>query len=230
MKKIIYVLRLTGISIIFLLLCLPAWAQPGILQGWVRDKKGNPLAGASVTIKGIRIGTATDLAGHFKLKLPPGKYVLTVTFIDHSALQERITITKGASVKKNFTTAEVYKQCREVVVLCPRPKQRLTNISNVFRKDSVSTDMNTMSTSDTVQSKMSLDSVGIKYLPLTQSFNRHHSGSNTVRPEPYFNVSRQSFLRVHIKWTLDPKTIIQPRTIHALYDFSIHGVNRRRNY
>lgn len=53
--------------------------QPGIVTGRVTDDKGNPIAYASIAIKGTTIGTTTDVNGFFKMQNVPadGKIVIS---------------------------------------------------------------------------------------------------------------------------------------------------------
>lgn len=52
-------------------------AQKDTIQGKVVDERGNPVVGATLLIKGTRIGTATDRTGTFKLLRPAdGQQVL----------------------------------------------------------------------------------------------------------------------------------------------------------
>lgn len=41
------------------------------VSGTVTDISGEPLAGVTVLVKGSEIGSATDIDGHFAVKLPP---------------------------------------------------------------------------------------------------------------------------------------------------------------
>lgn len=43
------------------------------VKGVVKDKSGNLLAGANVTIKGTTISTITDVDGNYKIKCPIGE-------------------------------------------------------------------------------------------------------------------------------------------------------------
>jgi len=214
MKKNICALGLTGI-IIFLFGCQSVLAQPGMIEGWVKDESGDPLAGASVTIKNKKTGTATDLKGHYKLKLSPGKHILMVSFIGHAALKEKITINKGVTLQRNYTVGEVYKQYREVVVFSPRPKQRMTNDNNSLREDSVSIDTIIAPSPESKELKRIENSVRIKYnLLFATSFNRDNLVKDAHTVDPYLNISRQLFFRVFRKWSLDPRAIARPVIIH----------------
>src|SRR5437867_475545 len=116
MRKIIHTLQFTGIITIFLLVFQSASAQSGIIKGQVKDAAGNPLAGASVSIEGNKIGTITDLSGNYLLKLPSGKYTVVVTFVGQAPQRVPVIIIEGATLEQNFTTTEVYDQGSLVTV------------------------------------------------------------------------------------------------------------------
>ena len=92
-------------------------AQTATIKGMIRDKHGVPLIGASVTLDGKNSGTITDLTGHFTLKLKPGFHTIAVSFIGYNDQQLRVYLHNRISVERNFILREVYKECKEVVVI-----------------------------------------------------------------------------------------------------------------
>lgn len=68
-----------------LLVCLLAigqvWAQTRTVTGKVTDEKGNPVASASVTVKGSNQGTATDASGKFQLTVPQNAKTLVISSV-----------------------------------------------------------------------------------------------------------------------------------------------------
>lgn len=56
-------------------------AAPLVIKGVVRDVSGNPLAGATVAVKGTSNITQTDSNGEFTLDIPHEKAVLVISFI-----------------------------------------------------------------------------------------------------------------------------------------------------
>ncbi len=59
--------------------------KAGIITGKVVDEEGEPLPGASITVKGLKLGATTDADGKFTLTLgtnnPNGEYTLHVTYV-----------------------------------------------------------------------------------------------------------------------------------------------------
>ncbi len=56
------------------------YTAANIVSGFVRDNNGEPLTGATITIKGTTIYTATGQKGYFKLNAEPGQ-ILVFSFI-----------------------------------------------------------------------------------------------------------------------------------------------------
>ena len=96
------------------------------ISGVVTDEKGEPLPGASVRVKGSKIGTATEKNGSFTLKLASDKDILQVSFMGFvmeevavggkanvnvklkagdNSLNEQIVTAYGTSTRKALTSA-----------------------------------------------------------------------------------------------------------------------------
>ena len=87
-----YLMRLM-LSCIFLMSALMASAQSGSISGRVIDETNQPLPGASVSVKGTDLNTATDLNGNFKLtKVREGVATVVVTFIGYEIFEKAITV------------------------------------------------------------------------------------------------------------------------------------------
>ncbi len=76
------------------LLTAGAWAQTGVVRGFVYDKKtGEPVIYTNVYLDGTSFGIATDVNGYFSItKVTPGKYKLTVYSLGHDKFQEDIEV------------------------------------------------------------------------------------------------------------------------------------------
>ncbi|MEH0155569.1 carboxypeptidase-like regulatory domain-containing protein [Limibacter armeniacum] len=55
---------------------LSAFGQDRTLEGIMLDSNGEPMPGASLSIKGTNIGTVTDMEGHYKLTAPVGATIV----------------------------------------------------------------------------------------------------------------------------------------------------------
>ena len=114
-----------------------AQAQGRVVQGTVRDGKGEPLIGAGVRVKNTQIGTTADANGHFSITVPPGSDALIVNFIgtapqeitignrdnidvklmaDTQSLNDVVVVGYG-SVKKSDLTGSVSSIKREELLI-----------------------------------------------------------------------------------------------------------------
>ena len=87
-----------------------AQAAEKTVSGQVLDETGQPVIGATVTVKGTKIATVTDFDGNFTLKAPQGA-VLVVSYIGYSDKEVAAT---GAGMK--ISLAQDEKVLEEVVV------------------------------------------------------------------------------------------------------------------
>jgi len=63
------------------------------LTGSVKTETGTPLAGASVTIKGLKKAGITDSKGQFVLEgVPAGKYTLQISFVGYESFEMTINV------------------------------------------------------------------------------------------------------------------------------------------
>ncbi|MCU0373664.1 MAG: TonB-dependent receptor plug domain-containing protein [Chitinophagaceae bacterium] len=62
-----------------LLMQMAAWAQSTV-KGKITNAQGQPLSGASVAVKGSKVGTSTDENGNFNLTVPAGSRTLVISY------------------------------------------------------------------------------------------------------------------------------------------------------
>ncbi len=84
------------------------------VSGKVTDANGNPLAGASVRVKGGDMGTSTATDGSFVLNVPQAEFVLVVSFVDYET--KEITVTKSQS-SLQIVLKKKESELNEVVVV-----------------------------------------------------------------------------------------------------------------
>jgi len=118
-------------TIIFSLLQLLVIGQAN-LTGTVHDAHGNPLAGATVLLKGTYLGITTNASGKFQFKkLKNGHYHLTVSFIGYKTFSQDIFLDKDKEIdvlltEKTYMTGEVIVSAQRANDEIPVSK---TNIS-----------------------------------------------------------------------------------------------------
>ena len=123
-----------SIFLLCVLLTQFAFAQSKIITGKVLDDKGGPIQGATVTIKGSRTGTATDVAGAFKLNLPANAKTLVISSVGFAPKE----ITIGDQSSYDVSLAPQGQSLGDVVVTgygTSRKKDLTGAVENVTSKD-----------------------------------------------------------------------------------------------
>jgi TonB-linked SusC/RagA family outer membrane protein len=106
-----------------------AVAQDRQASGIVVDETGEPVAGASVTLKGgsLSIGTVTDTEGRFSLSVPAGAKTLAVKYIGYLAAE--VAAEANVTVKLNPDV----KTLGEVVVVGYGTQQKKDVTSSIVK-------------------------------------------------------------------------------------------------
>ena len=81
---------------------LTSFSQQRKISGIIRDEKGAPLAGATVTVKNSRIATTSDVNGGFKLTLPENANSLIVSYVGMGT--QEVSIGSGNAIEVSLTT------------------------------------------------------------------------------------------------------------------------------
>jgi TonB-linked SusC/RagA family outer membrane protein len=112
-------------KIIFLFLCLlligmsntsiaqnTSQTERKIISGYVKDANGEPIIGASVSVPGTPIGTATDIEGKFTLNVPVNA-TLHFSYLGYSSQEVKV----GNRTNIDIILVEDSQQLEEVVVV-----------------------------------------------------------------------------------------------------------------
>lgn len=119
------------------LFSLPAQAQEYILSGKITNARLEPLAYASVNIKELQRGTATDNKGNFKLQLETGKYDVAITMQGYKARLITIIIAKDDTLNL-ILEEDRSKLLGEVQVVGSKKDHAAEIVANVIRnKESI---------------------------------------------------------------------------------------------
>ncbi len=105
--------KILSMLIIMQVFATMAFAQNISVKGRVTDEKGEPVAGASVSVKNGKDGTSTDAAGHFTISVAKGT-TLVFSAINYQPKEIRVT---SASEDLNISLANADKTLGEVVVI-----------------------------------------------------------------------------------------------------------------
>lgn len=85
------------------------------ISGTVRDEKGNPLAGASISVKGARKGAITDSAGNYSIILSEKNTLLEIAFIGYATRE--LNVANGSSFNVQLTPEKNAKQLEDIVIV-----------------------------------------------------------------------------------------------------------------
>ncbi len=124
------------IRFFFLLLLLAASASTalaGMVNGYIKDEKGNPVPYASVYVKNGRQGTTSGQNGFFQLSLPEGKYILVAHHVGYAKSEKEITID-GADTRIDFLLVRQQVVLQEVVVKAGAEDPAYEIIRNAIKK------------------------------------------------------------------------------------------------
>lgn len=97
---------------LFLMVAVVTFAQSKAVNGTVVDASGEPVIGASVSVRGTSTGTITDLDGHFSIQAG-SKDVLVISYVGY--LPESVTV--GNQTTLRVTLNEDTQLLDEVVVV-----------------------------------------------------------------------------------------------------------------
>jgi hypothetical protein len=74
-----------------------AAAQSTQISGTVLDARtGTPLSGVAITVEGQSIALVTDPEGRFRIDVPPGEYVLLVSYVGYAFLRQPVDARNGS--------------------------------------------------------------------------------------------------------------------------------------
>ena len=89
----------------------------GNLRGTIKDNTGGTLPGASVSIKGSTLGTASNMDGEYVLQgIPVGEVNIEVNYLGYKQISETITITAGKTVSRDFIMQENSYELGDIVI------------------------------------------------------------------------------------------------------------------
>ncbi|MGK7389906.1 MAG: TonB-dependent receptor [Candidatus Cyclobacteriaceae bacterium M2_1C_046] len=98
-----------------------------VLSGQVYDTEGTPLIGATVLVKELQTGVATDVDGKFRIDLQPGSYHITFNYIGFESYSKEVVLNEKDEVL-NISLAESTNMLSDVVV---RGKSQVTEIKEM---------------------------------------------------------------------------------------------------
>jgi outer membrane receptor protein involved in Fe transport len=112
------------IAMVFILATAAFSGTSGKIAGKVTDKStGEPIVGANVTVRELKMGSVTNLNGeYFILKVPPGTYTVTVSMVGYEGLTTthvEIIVDRTTTVNASIAATDI--EGETVVVVAERP-------------------------------------------------------------------------------------------------------------
>lgn len=96
----------------------------GSLKGTITTEQGEPIMGASVFVKGLSIGTTSDIDGTYLLeKIPNNTYFIQVSYVGYNTITKEIVIANPETVH-NFVLKESSYMLEGVVVTSQKREQK----------------------------------------------------------------------------------------------------------
>ncbi|MCX6199521.1 MAG: carboxypeptidase-like regulatory domain-containing protein [Bacteroidetes bacterium] len=108
----------------FALLSVCLFAQDITISGNIKDEKKRPMPGANVLVKGTAIGTTTDDAGNYTLKVPQESKTLVVSYLGYDNREFAIKTNEGNYVL-NVDLATTDVGLNQVVVSASKKKEKI---------------------------------------------------------------------------------------------------------
>lgn len=111
-----------GLLALVMLIQLLAYGQASLLKGTVVDSLESPLPGASIFLKSMNdstltLGTSTSVDGKFELRVSPGYYTFTSTFIGYRTFNKTIVVEYEVSDLGTIVMSENSYQLGEATVV-----------------------------------------------------------------------------------------------------------------
>ena len=90
-----------------LFLFLTSYDQTGTITGTIKGSNGEPLAGASIQLKGNRAGVLADENGNYTLQSPAGFQNIIISFVGYAARTFNVSVPEGGTVKWDAILTEM---------------------------------------------------------------------------------------------------------------------------
>jgi len=105
------------------------------IKGTVLDAKTKEtLPGVTILIKDTNIGTSSDLDGNFELKVSPGTYTLTASYLSYSSSEiPGIEVKKGESPLLNILLEESSETLAEVTIVAVKKMNSEVSLLNSIK-------------------------------------------------------------------------------------------------
>ncbi len=84
-----------------------ARSQSNPITGTVRDEKGNPLTGATITVKNSKISTTSDAKGSFTISMPPNSKTLLISYVGMQSVEQTVNGSTAGTIVLKATSGNL---------------------------------------------------------------------------------------------------------------------------
>ena len=119
--------KLLSLLIIFTFFVFIVRAQTkNTLNGYVKDKSnGESLIGATIFIKELKTGTATNVYGFYSITVPAGNYSLEFSYLGYTTLHQSVDL--NSSIRLDVELSSTPQELQEVVVTGEEDERKAIN-------------------------------------------------------------------------------------------------------
>ncbi len=104
-----------------------AQSQTARITGTVTDTENMPLIAATVIVEGE--GSITDLEGRYEIKIAPGTYELTVSYVGYEPHKERVTLSANEEKTLNISLTESFNLLETATVTSGKHEMALGEVT-----------------------------------------------------------------------------------------------------
>ncbi len=95
------------------------------ISGYIRDaSNGEELIGATVLIRELSIGNATNVYGYYSISLSPGEYTLVYSFVGYTSVEKKISLRQNTTISVELR--EETTLLEEVVITSEKPNANVS--------------------------------------------------------------------------------------------------------
>lgn len=115
------------INLLLLIVGMPVFAindhpsDLNTISGYIKDAStGESLIGATISVKTMNTGTATNQYGFYSFSLKPANYILEFRYLGYQTIEKAIDLNKNLTINIELVPEE--SKLEEVVVSAERPE------------------------------------------------------------------------------------------------------------
>lgn len=221
-------LKLSGIIFALLISANSLFSQTGI-KGVVRDAKSNEtLPGVTVFVKNTTTATSTDFDGNYELRLKPGKYTISTSYLSYESKDiVDVEIKDGNYVSLDVSMEETSQVLNDVVVTARRNMESERNL--IYERQKATVAVENLGAKEMSRKGLSTVADGIKKITgismegNTKVFVRGLGDRYSMTSLNGFPIASPNPDNKLIPLTLFPTSVVKNVTVSKVYQPSVFG-------